>query len=317
MSSLIVNASNFSPMTQMVYGKPRVNTKGGKSINITNSGTRRSLMIHTPMMLTYGVNEHKNDDGSTSYDMNIQFPREEFETDATRALKKMMMEMEEKIVQDAAINSRDWFGKKYGDEVVQAFWTPMLKYPKNKELMDGSLDKTREPTLKIKLPIWDGQPKFEVYDLKSNQIFPNDNGLGPEEVVQKGSNVCCTLMCGGIWITGSKFGVTWKLSQCAVKPPETFEKGKCYIPGISAGLASGLAAATQDSTYGSDGEDEVPETNVTNTTPTPTPTPSPEAAETVVETVVEQSKEQAAEPAAEPVPEPVKKVSKKKGGASV
>ena len=190
MSSLIVNASNFSPMTQMVYGKPRVNTKGGKSINITNSGTRRSLMIHTPMMLTYGVNEHKNDDGSTSYDMNIQFPREEFETDATRALKKMMMEMEEKIVQDAAINSRDWFGKKYGDEVVQAFWTPMLKYPKNKELMDGSLDKTREPTLKIKLPIWDGQPKFEVYDLKSTQIFPNDNGLGPEEVVQKGSNVC-------------------------------------------------------------------------------------------------------------------------------
>jgi len=135
-------------------------------------------------------------------------------------------------------------------------------------------------------------------------------------VVQKGSNVCCTLMCGGIWITGSKFGVTWKLSQCAVKPPETFKKGKCYIPGISAGPASGLAAATQDSTYGSDGEDEVPETNVI-----PTPTPSPEAAETVVETVVEPvvelTKEQTADPAPEPVPEPVKKVSKKKAGASV
>jgi len=297
MSSLIVNASNFAPATQMVYGKPRVNTKGGKSINITNSGTRRSLMIHTPMMLTYGVNEHKNDDGSTSYDMNIQFPREEFETDATRALKKMMMEMEEKIVQDAAINSRDWFGKKYGDEVVQAFWTPMLKYPKNKELMDGSLDKTREPTLKIKLPIWDGQPKFEVYDLKSNQIFPNDNGLGPEAVVQKGSNVCCTLACGGIWITGSKFGVTWKLSQCAVKPPETFEKGKCYIPGL---------AAAEDS----DGEDEAP-----------APTPAP-----VVVSTPEPVEEPKPDPVAEPEPvaevkeepapaEPVKKVSKKKAAA--
>ena len=293
MSSLIVNASNFSPMTQMVYGKPRVNAKGGKSINITNSGTRRSLMIHTPMMLTYGVNEHKNDDGSTSYDMNIQFPREEFETDATRALKKMMMEMEEKIVQDAAINSRDWFGKKYGDEVVQAFWTPMLKYPKNKELMDGSLDKTREPTLKIKLPIWDSQPKFEVYDLKSNQIFPNDNGEGPEVVVQKGSNVCCTLMCGGIWITGSKFGVTWKLSQCAVKPPETFEKGKCYIPGL-----------VQDE---SDGEDEAPAP-----APAPTPTPTPVAA--AEEPAAEPPVEPTAEPPAvtEPTPEPVKKVSKKK-----
>ena len=305
MSSLIVNASNFAPTTQMVYGKPRVNTKGGKSINITNSTTRRSLMIHTPMMLTYGVNEHKNDDGTTSYDMNIQFPREEFETDATRGLKKMMMEMEEKIVQDAAINSRDWFGKKYGDEVVQAFWTPMLKYPKNKDLMDGSLDKTREPTLKIKLPIWDGQPKFEVYDLKSNQIFPNDNGQGPEAVVQKGSNVCCTLMCGGIWITGSKFGVTWKLSQCAVKPPETFEKGKCYIPGLS------MSAPTQESGYGSDGEDEAPrpaptpaqeplETPAPEPVSEPTPTPEPVA---TVEPVVE--------------PEPVKKVSKKKTAAAV
>lgn len=306
MSSLIVNASNFAPTTQMVYGKPRVNTKGGKSINITNSTTRRSLMIHTPMMLTYGVNEHKNDDGTTSYDMNIQFPREEFETDATRGLKKMMMEMEEKIVQDAAINSRDWFGKKYGDEVVQAFWTPMLKYPKNKELMDGSLDKTREPTLKIKLPIWDGQPKFEVYDLKSNQIFPNDNGQGPEAVVQKGSNVCCTLMCGGIWITGSKFGVTWKLSQCAVKPPETFEKGKCYIPGLA------MSAPTQESGYGSDGEDEAP-----RPTPTPVETPVDTPVETPApEPVTEPTPEPVPEPAAEPA-EPVKKVSKKKTAAAV
>jgi len=306
MSSLIVNASNFAPTTQMVYGKPRVNTKGGKSINITNSATRRSLMIHTPMMLTYGVNEHKNDDGSTSYDMNIQFPREEFETDATRALKKMMMEMEEKIVQDAAINSRDWFGKKYGDEVVQAFWTPMLKYPKNKELMDGSLDKTREPTLKIKLPIWDGQPKFEVYDLKSNQIFPNEQGQTPDAVVQKGSNVCCTLMCGGIWITGSKFGVTWKLSQCAVKPPETFEKGKCYIPGLS----------TQDTTYGSDGEDEVPvsaPSPVQATLPSTdlVPEPVPEVKEEPIAEVVKE------EPTVETVAEPVKKVSKKKAATSV
>jgi hypothetical protein len=306
MSSLIVNASNFAPTTQMVYGKPRVNTKGGKSINITNSATRRSLMIHTPMMLTYGVNEHKNDDGSTSYDMNIQFPREEFETDATRALKKMMMEMEEKIVQDAAINSRDWFGKKYGDEVVQAFWTPMLKYPKNKELMDGSLDKSREPTLKIKLPIWDGQPKFEVYDLKSNQIFPNEQGQTPDAVVQKGSNVCCTLMCGGIWITGSKFGVTWKLSQCAVKPPETFEKGKCYIPGLSA----------QDTTYGSDGEDEVPASapspvQATLASTDPVPEPVPEVKEEPIAEVVKE------EPTVETVAEPVKKVSKKKAAASV
>ena len=106
-------------------------------------------------------------------------------------------------------------------------------------------------------------------------------------------------MCGGIWITGSKFGVTWKLSQCAVKPPETFEKGKCYIPGL----------ATQDSTYGSDGEDEAP------------PKPEPVVEETVPQAIQEPAPEPAAEvPVPEPtetVAEPVKKVSKKKTAAAV
>jgi hypothetical protein len=115
-------------------------------------------------------------------------------------------------------------------------------------------------------------------------------------------------MCGGIWITGSKFGVTWKLSQCAVKPPETFEKGKCYIPGLA------MSAPTQESGYGSDGEDEAP-----RPTPTPTPTPVEAAVEPVVETVTEPTPEPAA-PVVEPVAEtaePVKKVSKKKAPAAV
>ena len=228
MANLIVNAKDFSPAANMIYGKPKVNTKGGKSIGITNSKTRRALMIHTPMMLTYGVNKHVNDDGSTSYDMAIQLPREEFASPETRELQSMMAEMEEKIINDAFANSRDWFGKKYSSlEVVKEFWTPMLKFPKNKD--DGSYDTTRAPTIKVKLPFWDGQAKFDLFDLKSTQIFPNEGGPGPDELVQKGSNVCCTLLCGGVWITGSKFGVTWKLSQAAVKPPETFEKGKCYV----------------------------------------------------------------------------------------
>jgi len=228
MANLIVNAKDFSPATNMIYGKPKVNAKGGKSIGITNSKTRRALMIHTPMMLTYGVNKHVNDDGSTSYDMAIQLPREEFASPETRELQSMMAELEEKIINDAFANSRDWFGKKYSSlEVVKEFWTPILKFPKNKE--DGSYDTTRAPTIKIKLPFWDGQAKFDLFDLKSNPIYPNDNGPSPDELVQKGSNVCCTLLCGGVWITGSKFGVTWKLSQAAVKPPESFEKGKCYV----------------------------------------------------------------------------------------
>jgi len=298
MANLIVNAKDFSPATNMIYGKPKVNAKGGKSIGITNSKTRRALMIHTPMMLTYGVNKHVNDDGSTSYDMAIQLPREEFASTETRELQSMMAELEEKIINDAFANSRDWFGKKYSSlEVVKEFWTPILKFPKNKE--DGSYDTTRAPTIKIKLPFWDGQAKFDLFDLKSNPIYPNDNGSSPDELVQKGSNVCCTLLCGGVWITGSKFGVTWKLSQAAVKPPESFEKGKCYV-------------SVCEKTYDSD-EETFDMKKMSAVVSEPEPVPEPQAPEPVPEP-------QAPEPMVqETVPEPVetaepakKKVVKKK-----
>jgi len=228
MANLIVKASDFTPSSQMFYGKPRVNTKGGKSISITNGLTKRVLMLHTPMMLTYGVNNRTNDDGTNTYDMSLQFPRDEFANKDTQDLKRVMAEMEEKIIQDAFANSRDWFGKKYNSiDVLRELWTPMLKYPKNKD--DGSLDTTRSPTLKVKLPFWDGEAKFDLFDVNSRSIYPNENGDTPDILVQKGSNVYCVLMCGGIWFASGKFGVTWKLNQAIVKPPEAFEKGRCYV----------------------------------------------------------------------------------------
>ena len=233
MASLIVNASDFSPATQMIYGKPNINKKGGKSINILNSTTKKWLTLHTPMMMTYGVNQRVNDDGTINYDMSLQFPRDEFSNKETQGLKTMMMEMEEKIIQDAFANSRDWFGKKYSSiDVLRELWSPMLKFPKNKD--DGSTDTTRPPTLKVKLPIYkrDGKDdiKFDLFDTKSRSIFPNEEGQTPDELVQKGANVWCVITSGGIWFANGKFGVTWKLNQAVVKPPDTFEKGKCYVP---------------------------------------------------------------------------------------
>lgn len=277
MANLIVKASDFAPATQMIYGKPSVNKKGGKSINILNSTTKKWLTLHTPMMLTYGVMQRVNDDGSTTYDMSLQFPRDEFANKDTQDLKAVMAEMEEKIIQDAFTNSRDWFGKKYNSiDVLRELWTPMLKYPKNKE--DGSLDTTRAPTIKVKLPIYknkDGSddPKFDLFDLNSRSIYPNDSGDTPDLLVQKGSNVCCVVTCGGIWFASGKFGVTWKLNQAMVKPPDTFEKGKCYVS---------LGAESKPDAYDSDGESE----------------PVPKRTEPVKESVQE--------PVVEPVePEPV------------
>ena len=75
-------------------------------------------------------------------------------------------------IKSAALeNSQEWFGKKYTNmEVLDALWTPILKFPKVKG-GKGELDYDRPPNLRIKLPIYDGEWKSKLYDTEKNQIF--------------------------------------------------------------------------------------------------------------------------------------------------
>jgi len=102
----------------------------------------------------------------------------------------------------------------------------MLKYPKDQE--SGEPDHSRAPTLKVKLPIWEGEWKCELYNLEQEQIFPNDNGLFPPDLIAKATNVATVIQSGGLWFANGKFGVTWKLVQAVVKPKESL-RGKCFI----------------------------------------------------------------------------------------
>jgi hypothetical protein len=51
------------------------------------------------------------------------------------------------------------------------------------------------------------------------------------DFVPKKSKVACLLQCGGIWIGGKGWGVTWKVNQCVVKPSQVISVfGECRIP---------------------------------------------------------------------------------------
>lgn len=258
MSTIIVNSTDFSPAENMIFTKPKANNSGGKSVGILNSRSKKSLLIQTPLMMNWGVNVYDNANNSKSYDFSLQFPREEFGNEDTKNLLDMLVAFEEKVKADAQKNSRDWFGKaSMSAEVVEALWSPMLKYPKDQST--GEQDKTRSPTLKVKLPVWEGEFKFELFDVEQNGLIPNEDGRGPEEFIQKGSNVACIIQCGGIWFANGKFGVTWKLYQGVVKQVEGLERGKCHIKMSQQEelkMSQETIVPTQETvTYDSDGED--------------------------------------------------------------
>ncbi len=225
-SKTILSGADFTPASDIKYSKPKVDARGGKSVGILNANSNGATYISTPLMLTWGVSDYE---GNERYEMALQFPSEEYANNDTTNFMTNMMEFENKIKADAAKNAKEWFGKaKMSEDAIDALWTPMLKYPKNKDTLEP--DTTRSPTLKVKIPFWDGEWKTELYNVDQQPIYPDPEGgsMTPKDLIVKGTHVAVVLQCGGLWFANGKFGVTWRLFQGVVKPKATM-RGKCHI----------------------------------------------------------------------------------------
>jgi len=229
-SAQIISGINMNPETDTKYAKVKINNSGGKSVGILNAASGTVLHVQTPLMLTWGVNE--NTDKKTgeiqSYTMALQFPSDEYKTPQISKFFAAMQQFEAKIKRDAIANSKEWFGKAMSAEVIGAIFTPMLYYSKNPQT--GEPDLSKNPTLKVKLPFYDGEWKgIEIYDTENNTLFPgNSDGKTPKDIIIKGSDVSLIMTCGGLWFAGGAFGVTWRLFQAVLKPKASL-RGKCHI----------------------------------------------------------------------------------------
>tara|TARA_B110000858_G_C17799213_1_gene474260 strand:+ start:2518 stop:3417 length:900 start_codon:yes stop_codon:yes gene_type:complete len=225
-SKTILSGADFTPASDIKYSKPKVDARGGKSVGILNASANTATYISTPLMLTWGVSDYE---GNERYEMALQFPNTEYATPDTTNFMNNMIDFEKKMKADAITNAKEWFGKaKMSEDAIDALWTPMLKYPKDKNTLEPDL--TRAPTLKVKVPFWEGEWKTELYNVDQEAIFPDPEGgsMTPKDLIVKGTHVALVLQCGGLWFANGKFGVTWKLFQGVVKPKATM-RGKCHI----------------------------------------------------------------------------------------
>ena len=126
---MIVDATSFNSETDYTYTKPKVNPSGGKSIGIINSKSNKGLYLSTPLMLTWGVNEYVDEkSGRRTYDMTLQFPKDEYKTELLEQFLTNMQKFEERLKRDAVKHSKEWMNKTtMSAEVVEALWTPNAK----------------------------------------------------------------------------------------------------------------------------------------------------------------------------------------------
>jgi hypothetical protein len=309
---LPVNQWNTSSIR---YMQPKINDRGAKSINIISTQTNRALHISTPLMMTWGISDftdEKTGESDGKFTISLNFPNEQYKTEATTDFLKKLKDFENQILDDAVKNSEVWFGDELSRDVVKHNFFPFIKYSKDKNTK--KLDLTKPPSIRAKVPNYDGRWAIEIYDTNQKLIFPCDNDrMTPQDFITKLSKVACVLQCGGLWFGGKGWGVTWKLNQCVVKPQEIISVyGKCHIA-LSTDEITNMDKPVAE-TEVEDDEEAVPASTPSQTLVADSdeeeeaePAPAPVVKKVVKK--VEAPVEVAAEPAAEPAK---KKVVKKK-----
>ena len=232
MADTIVDGTNID-VNVFSYSAPKAHSAGGKVVNLFNKNFRESLSISTPLMLTWGAQEGKNDKGEPNgkWTMSLQFPTEEYANPDTDAFLASMRALEQRVKKDAMVHSKEWFGKEIkSEEVIEEKFNVMLRHPKKEKSEERDL--TRPPTLTVKIPQWSGVWKPEIYDEDGEPLYINgkvNTHLTPLEFLKPKTHVMCVLQCGGLWFVNGKISITWNLKQSMVQKPKPTIEGTCFL----------------------------------------------------------------------------------------
>lgn len=218
----IVTASTFD-VSKIVVGTARVNqmTKS-KSANI-NYGDR-PFIIRVPK-LSVPLIWDKDESGS-KFTLEMSFrgmdkeaaEMEKYETllnagDGSAPptkpntpitdFYKLLCEVDKCLLEKAQERSIDWFKKQMNREACVLLYAPIIKAPN---------DPAYAPTFKTTMYKRNDKFECDIFDENKQKIeIVNPHTL-------KGCNAMALMKCTGIWITGAKFGTTWKLEQLRVFP---------------------------------------------------------------------------------------------------
>lgn len=230
---IVLDTAGWSP-SALKFMPPKVNDKGGKSINVISTQSNRALHVSTPLLTTWGISDFVDPTTGESdgkFQISLTFPNESYANKNTEMFLEKMKQFEVAIIEAAAKNSELWWGESLEIGILKHTFFPTLKYPKVKGTKKADL--TKMPNINAKVPFYEKENRWnvEIYDTTGNLMFPCENEeLTPSHFVPRLSGAACVIQCGGIWIGGKGWGVTWKLVQAVVKPKEIISVfGKCHI----------------------------------------------------------------------------------------
>jgi len=190
--------------------------------------------------------------GPAEYSVDLSFRGADQRPEIQEFLKAMQ-ELDAFMIQKGVENSVAWFKSKLSEDVIKAFYTPCVKYSKDK---DGNV-LSYPPNLKVKLQRVNNEFVTKFYDLNGTPY----KDIPVEELLVKGVQVTAIIQCTGVWFAGSKFGLTWRAQQIAIhKLPERISdfafKGLGSVSAAAAAASATEDDAEEEEEAGSEVEDD-------------------------------------------------------------
>jgi hypothetical protein len=184
---------------------------GAKSAYLNYGGERLVMQSAVSMSVPFGLN-CADKFGPPTYSVELSFRGHEQRPEIKQFMETMNA-LDEFMLNEGVKNSKLWFKADLSRDVVKAFYTPLVKYSKDK---DGNV-LSYPPNLKLKLPKNNDEFEAKFYDVNGTPY----KGVPVQDLLVKGVQVTAIMECTGVWFAGSKYGLTWKAKQIAVhKLPE-------------------------------------------------------------------------------------------------
>ena len=194
MSLTIQQSSDFSP-ANVQFSKLRKNKNGGKAVYL-NAGDNKKLYVQLPFLRSpYGLSAYTDEaTGRTSYSLDLSFDPDNEEA---MALHNKLKELDDKIVNTVAANSKEWLGKEFNVAVLkEALYKPIVRPGKEQY----------PSTMKLKiLTKSDGSFVPECYNMNKQMVTLDS--------IEKGQKAMAIIDLNQIWFIDNKFGVTIRLQQ--------------------------------------------------------------------------------------------------------
>ena len=199
MSQNIIKSENFSADT-LEFSKVRKNKRGGKQVFVSSSGKRFYLQL-PEMRAPFGLSKFEDEKtGTVSYSLDLSFDGYD-EDGPVKTLYELLKQVDEMILDHVHKNSKEFLGKTYKKDILEALYKPMVR---------GTEESEYAPTLKLKVGHRDGDFIPEAYDTSRVKTDLSN--------IEKGTRCKTLVEIAMIWVIDNKFGPSVRLSQAQITP---------------------------------------------------------------------------------------------------